>query len=147
MKKAKIHTPLSIFEVEFYEQDAPETVKNFCALAQSGFYNGLSFFRVVPDFIIQTGCPENTGMGDAGYFIKCELHGQNQKHALGTLSMAHCGRDTGSSQFFICLNQRFAQHLNRNHTCFGKIVSSNLQLLDNHKKGDIIQKIVIYNED
>ena len=147
MKKAKIYTPVSVFDVEFFEQEAPETVKNFCSLAERGFYNGLTFFKVVPDFVIQTGCPKNTGMGDAGYFIKCELHGEHQKHVLGSMSMAHCGRDTGSSQFFICLNPRYAQHLNRNHTCFGKIVSSNLQLLNNHQKGDIVEKIEIYEED
>lgn len=147
MKKANIHTRYGIFEVEFYEQDAPDTVRNFCALAQSGFYDGLSFFKVIDNFIIQTGCPENTGMGDAGHFIKCELHGENQIHKIGTLSMAHCGRNTGSSQFFICLNQRFAQHLNRNHSCFGRVVSTNLQLLDNHKKGDIVQKITIHEVD
>ncbi|MDD4213436.1 MAG: peptidylprolyl isomerase, partial [Bacteroidales bacterium] len=95
MLKAIIKTVKGDMTVSFYEKDAPGTVKNFVDLAKKGFYNGLTFHRVIPDFVIQGGCPHGTGVGGPGYTIKCELDGGNQYHDRGVLSMAHAGRDTG----------------------------------------------------
>ena len=129
-------------KVEFYEKDAPNTVKNFCDLASKGFYDGLTFRRVIPDFVIQGGCPNGTGTGGPGYKIKCELNGDNQFHDRGVLSMAHAGRDTGGSQFFICHSRRNTAHLDRNHTCFGKVVDG-LDIIDAIRQGDVIERIEV----
>ena len=129
----------------FYEKDAPDTVANFVKLAKSNFYDGLTFHRVIPDFVIQGGCPDGTGAGGPGYTIKCELDGENQYHDRGVLSMAHAGRNTGGSQFFICHNRENTKHLDRNHTCFGK-VSENVDIVDDIRAGDIIEKIIIIEE-
>ncbi|MBL4655262.1 MAG: peptidylprolyl isomerase, partial [Bacteroidia bacterium] len=102
MKTAEIHTVKGVMKIEFFEKDAPKTVKNFTDLTEKGYYNGLTFHRVLPDFVIQGGCPEGTGAGGPGYTIDCELDGENQYHDKGVLSMAHAGRNTGGSQFFIC---------------------------------------------
>lgn len=128
--------------VEFYENDAPNTVKNFCDLAKKGFYDGLTFHRVIPDFVIQGGCPIGTGTGGPGYKIDCELNGGNQYHDRGVLSMAHAGRNTGGSQFFICHSRKNTAHLDRNHTCFGKVVEG-LEVIDAIRAGDKIEKIEI----
>ena len=143
--KAEIHTQKGLMKVEFFEKDAPNTVDNFVTLAKKGFYNGLAFHRVIPEFVIQGGCPDGTGAGGPGYNIKCELDGENQYHDRGVLSMAHAGRDTGGSQFFICLNRQNTQHLDRNHTVFGKVVEG-LEVIDNIRRGDKIDKIVILEE-
>lgn len=132
-------------KVEFYENDAPNTVKNFCDLAQKGFYDGLTFHRVIPDFVIQGGCPNGSGTGGPGYKIKCELTGENQYHDRGVLSMAHAGRDTGGSQFFICHSRKNTAHLDRNHTCFGKVVEG-LDVIDAIRAGDTIERIEILEE-
>jgi peptidyl-prolyl cis-trans isomerase B (cyclophilin B) len=145
MKTATIKTSKGNMEVEFFEQDAPNTVKNFCDLANSGFYNGLKFHRVIPDFVIQGGCPKGDGTGGPGHKIKCELTGNNQYHDRGVLSMAHAGRDTGGSQFFICHSRKNTAHLDRNHTCFGKVVSG-LEVIDEINAGDTIEKIEIHKE-
>lgn len=142
MKKAIITTVKGVMTVEFYEKDAPGTVKNFIDLAEKGFYNGLTFHRVIPDFVIQGGCPNGTGAGGPGYNIKCELDGENQFHDRGVLSMAHAGRNTGGSQFFICHSRRNTAHLDRNHTCFGKVVDG-LEVIDAISQGDKIEKIEI----
>ena len=122
MKKAEIHTAKGVMKVELFEKDAPNTVANFIKLIESGFYNGLNFHRVIPDFVIQGGCPNGTGTGGPGYKIDCELTGENQYHDRGVLSMAHAGKNTGGSQFFICHNRQNTQHLDRQHTAFGKVV-------------------------
>jgi peptidyl-prolyl cis-trans isomerase B (cyclophilin B) len=142
MKTATIYTEKGNMKVEFFEKDAPNTVKNFCDLAKKGFYDGLTFHRVIPDFVIQGGCPNGTGSGGPGYKIKCELDGGNQYHDRGVLSMAHAGRDTGGSQFFICHSRKNTAHLDRNHTCFGKVVEG-LEVIDAIRAGDEIEKIVI----
>lgn len=129
-------------EVEFYENDAPKTVKNFVDLSNSGFYNGLTFHRVIPDFVIQGGCPQGTGVGGPGYAIDCELDGDNQYHDRGVLSMAHAGRNTGGSQFFICHSRENTAHLDRNHTCFGKVVEG-VEVIDLIEGGDKINSISI----
>ena len=140
--KAEIQTSKGNMTVEFYEKDAPGTVKNFTDLAKKGFYDGLSFHRVIPDFVIQGGCPHGTGTGGPGYKIKCEVTGDNQYHDRGVLSMAHAGRDTGGSQFFICHSRNNTAHLDRNHTCFGKVVNG-LEVIDAIRQGDKIEKIVV----
>ena len=142
MIKAEIHTEKGLMKVDFFEKDAPKTVENFITLAKKGFYDGLTFHRVIPDFVIQGGCPDGTGMGGPGYKIKCELDGDNQYHDRGVLSMAHAGRDTGGSQFFICHCRQNTKHLDRNHTVFGK-VTEGLEVIDTIKQGDKIEKIVV----
>ena len=142
MKKAEIHTSKGIMKIEFYHNDAPNTVQNFIALAEKGFYDGLSFHRVIPDFVVQGGCPDGTGMGGPGYTIDCELEGDNQYHDKGVLSMAHAGRNTGGSQFFICHCRDNTQHLDRNHTVFGKVVEG-LELVDQIQQGDLMDKVLI----
>ena len=142
MKKAIIDTVKGKMEVEFYENDAPKTVQNFVDLSNSGFYNGLTFHRVIPDFVIQGGCPQGTGVGGPGYAIDCELDGDNQYHDRGVLSMAHAGRNTGGSQFFICHSRDNTAHLDRNHTCFGKVVEG-IDVIDMIEGGDIITSISI----
>lgn len=142
MKKAIIHTAKGDMTVEFYEKDAPNTVANFIKLSESGYYDGLNFHRVIPDFVIQGGCPNGTGTGGPGYKIDCELTGGNQHHDRGVLSMAHAGRNTGGSQFFICHSRTNTAHLDRNHTCFGKVVEG-LEVIDAIRQGDKINKIDI----
>ena len=131
-------------KVEFYENDAPKTVENFIKLSKEGYYNGLTFHRVIPDFVVQGGCPDGTGMGGPGYTIDCELTGENQYHDRGVLSMAHAGRNTGGSQFFICHNRQNTQHLDRNHTCFVKVIE-NVDIVDKIKQGDQMLEVVIHD--
>ena len=145
MKVAEIKTVKGTMKVHFYEKDAPKTVKNFIDLSEKGFYDGLTFHRVIPDFVIQGGCPNGIGNGGPGYKIDCELTGGNQYHDKGVLSMAHAGRNTGGSQFFICHSRKNTAHLDRNHTCFGKVVEG-LDVIDSIKQGDKIEKITISEE-
>jgi len=142
MSKAIIKTEKGDMTVEFYDKDAPNTVDNFLKLAKEGFYNGVTFHRVIPDFVIQGGDPTGTGAGGPGYKIKCELDGENQYHDRGVLSMAHAGRDTGGSQFFICHSRNNTAHLDRNHTCFGKVVE-NVDVVDDIRQGDKILSIEV----
>ncbi len=137
-----MHTDKGVMKITFYDKDAPNTVKNFTDLAKKGFYDGLIFHRVIPNFVVQAGCPHGKGHGGPGYHIKCELDGDNQYHERGVLSMAHAGRDTGGSQFFICHGRANTQHLDRNHTCFGK-VTEGLDVIDQIRQGDKIIKIVV----
>ena len=133
--KGKITTDKGTMVVEFYEKEAPKTVNNFVKLTKEGFYKDLNFHRVIPNFVVQGGCPNGTGAGGPGYKIDCELEGENQFHDKGVLSMAHAGRNTGGSQFFICHGRQNTQHLDRNHTCFGKVVEG-LDVIDNIQQGD-----------
>ena len=142
MKNAIIHTEKGDMKVEFYHDDAPKTVENFISLIEKGFYDGLTFHRVLPDFVIQGGCPDGTGAGGPGYSIDCELAGGNQFHDKGVLSMAHAGRNTGGSQFFICHSRNNTSHLDRNHTCFGKVIEG-LEVIDAVAGGDKIDSIEI----
>ena len=142
MKKAEIHTKYGVMKIDFFEKDAPGTVKNFVDLASHGYYDGLTFHRVIPNFVVQGGCPNGIGNGGPGYTIKCELDGENQYHDKGVLSMAHAGRNTGGSQFFICHNRENTKHLDRNHTVFGKVVEG-LDIIDQIKQGDKMDKVVI----
>lgn len=142
MQQAKLHTKHGVMTIDFYEKDAPNTVANFTKLAKSGFYDGLKFHRVIPNFVVQGGCPNGIGNGGPGYTIDCELDGEHQYHDRGVLSMAHAGRNTGGSQFFICHNRENTQHLDRNHTVFGK-VTENVDLVDKIRQGDTIDKVEI----
>jgi len=145
MQIAEIHTQKGVMKVKFFEEDAPKTVANFIKLSNDGFYDGLTFHRVIPEFVIQGGCPNGNGAGGPGYTINCELTGNNQYHDRGVLSMAHAGRNTGGSQFFICHNRQNTKHLDRNHTCFGKVFEG-LDVIDNIRAGDKIEKIIIIDE-
>ncbi|MCQ2229074.1 MAG: peptidylprolyl isomerase [Bacteroidales bacterium] len=152
MKTAEMHTSKGVMKIEFYEQDAPNTVANFIKLAKEGFYDGLHFHRVIRGFVIQGGCPYSreigdpmAGMGGPGYKIKCETEGGHQYHDRGVISMAHAGKDTGGSQFFICYNREQTQHLDGVHTVFGHVVDG-LDVIDKIKKWDSIDKVVINEE-
>ncbi len=127
-------------EFELYPNEAPGTVANFEKLANEGFYNGLSFHRVIPGFVSQGGCPHGTGTGGPGYQIKCETEGNPHKHEPGSLSMAHAGKDTGGSQFFLVHESQ--PHLNGVHTVFGKITSG-LEAAKAMKNGDIMEKVEV----
>jgi len=142
---AEINTEKGLMKVNFYEKDAPKTVANFVKLAKEGYYDGLTFHRVIPDFVIQGGCPDGTGMGGPGYTIDCELDGDNQYHDKGVLSMAHAGRNTGGSQFFVCHNRTNTQHLDRQHTCFGKVYEG-VDIVDDIRSGDKINSITIIED-
>ena len=119
--KARINTDKGSMLVEFFTDDAPKTVQNFVGLAKQGFYNGLKFHRVIPGFVAQGGCPNGTGAGGPGYSIDCEVLGENQYHERGVLSMAHAGKDTGGSQFFIVPSDSNPSHLDGVHTVFGYV--------------------------
>jgi peptidyl-prolyl cis-trans isomerase B (cyclophilin B) len=140
MPKAIIKTEKGVMKVNFYSEDAPNTVDNFVTLSNKGFYDGLTFHRVIQDFVIQGGCPKGDGSGGPGYTIDCELDGENQYHERGVLSMAHAGRNTGGSQFFICHSRKNTAHLDGNHTVFGK-VTEGLDVIDEIEQGDRIEEI------
>jgi len=142
MNKAIIYTEKGEMEVDLYTDDAPGTVENFVKLSKEGFYDGLTFHRVIPDFVVQGGCPKGDGTGGPGYQIDCELDGDKQYHERGALSMAHAGRNTGGSQFFICHSRENTAHLDGNHTVFGKVVNG-LDIIDEIQQGDVINKIEI----
>lgn len=143
MTTGEIQTEKGNMTVEFFDADTPNTVANFVKLSKQGFYDGLTFHRVIPDFVIQGGCPDGTGAGGPGYSIDCELTGGNQYHDKGVLSMAHAGRNTGGSQFFVCHNRENTAHLDGNHTCFGK-VTEGLEIVDQIRQGDKILKVIIH---
>jgi peptidyl-prolyl cis-trans isomerase B (cyclophilin B) len=143
MKQAQMRTNRGTMTIEFFDQDAPKTVDNFLKLAQSGFYNGVTFHRVIADFMIQGGDPTGTGTGGPGYTIPDELTGDNQFHDRGVLSMANTGRpNSGGSQFFICHSRRNTAHLDRKHTVFGKVIDG-LDVIDQIMQGDRIEEVVV----
>ncbi|GAX91590.1 peptidylprolyl isomerase [Effusibacillus lacus] len=129
--------------IQFFPEDAPNTVANFEQLANEGFYNGLKFHRVIKGFVAQGGCPLGTGYGGAGYTIKCETEGNPHKHIRGALSMAHAGKDTGSSQFFIVYEPQ--PHLDGVHTVFGQVIEG-MEHVDSIKQGDVMEKVEVWNE-
>lgn len=144
-----IDTNKGTMVVELYQSDAPKTVENFEKLANEGFYDGVKFHRVIPDFVVQGGDPQSRdlpaghpriGTGGPGYMIKCETKGNPRTHELGALSMAHAGKDTGGSQFFIVLDERNTRHLNGVHTVFGK-VTQGLEVLKQIKQNDTMTKV------
>lgn len=141
---AIIHTDKGDIKLKLYPEEAPNTVANFATLANEGFYNNLNFHRVIPGFVAQGGCPHGTGTGGPGWSIACECDNNTHKHERGTLSMAHAGRDTGGSQFFICFAPQ--PHLDGVHTVFGGIEkddSDSFKVLDSLEQGDKINSIEI----
>ena len=142
LSMGEIHTKKGVLTFELYDDDAPIAVANFKKLVSSGFYNGLTFHRVIPNFMIQGGCPDGTGAGGPGYTIACEPYGAKQIHDRGVMSMAHRGPNTGGSQFFICHNRSNTKHLDGVHTCFGKITGG-LDIIDTIKGGDVMEKVVL----
>lgn len=152
MSKAIIKTEKGDMTVEFYDNDAPKAVANFKKLAGEGFYDGIRFHRVIPNFMVQGGCPNSKdgasgmpGTGGPGYKIDCETSGDNQYHDRGVLSMAHAGRNTGGSQFFICHSRANTAHLDGVHTVFGKVVE-NVDIVDDIRQGDKILSIEVVEE-
>ena len=148
-KQATIETNKGTIVAELYDKEAPETVANFEKLANSGFYDGVKFHRVIPDFVVQGGDPYSkggehakgpVGTGGPGWTIKCETKGNPHKHEKGSLSMAHAGKDTGGSQFFIVLSESNTRHLNGVHTVFGK-VTQGLDLVDQIRQNDSMTKV------
>jgi peptidyl-prolyl cis-trans isomerase B (cyclophilin B) len=128
-------------EFDLFPGEAPGTVENFEKLANEGFYNGLTFHRVIPGFVSQGGDPNGNGTGGPGYTIKCETEGNPHKHEAGSLSMAHAGRDTGGSQFFIVHDPQ--PHLNGVHTVFGK-VTSGMDTVVGMQNGDTMEKVEVF---
>lgn len=127
MTRAIITTDRGAINLDLFDEAAPKTVENFVKLAKDGFYDGLAFHRVIPGFMAQGGCPNTRegasgrpGTGGPGYHIDCELDGNPERHTPGTLSMAHAGRNTGGSQFFI--THAATPHLDGEHTVFGRVV-------------------------
>lgn len=144
--KAEMRTNKGTMTIEFFDKDAPQTVANFVKLSKSGYYDGVLFHRVIPNFMIQGGDPTGSGSGGPGYTIPDEFTGDNQYHDRGVLSMANTGRpDSGGSQFFICHNRQGTAHLDRKHTVFGKVVDG-LDVIDEIKQGDKIESIAITEE-
>jgi peptidyl-prolyl cis-trans isomerase B (cyclophilin B) len=143
MKIATIETDRGTLRVELFAKDAPGTVANFEKLAKKGFYDGLKFHRVIPDFVIQGGCPKGDGTGGPGWNIKCETAGNPHKHLRGSLSMAHAGKDTGGSQFFIAHSPQ--PHLDGKHTVFGRVVSG-IEFVDAIRVGDRMKKVTVAEE-
>jgi peptidyl-prolyl cis-trans isomerase B (cyclophilin B) len=143
MKKGEIKFENGeVIEIEFFPEAAPGTVENFEKLANDGFYNGLTFHRVIPGFVAQGGCPTGNGTGGPGYTIKCETKGNPHKHEKGSLSMAHAGKDTGGSQFFLVLAPQ--PHLDGVHTVFGKMTAG-FDTLDRINPNDVMQKVTVYD--
>ncbi len=145
LQYAIITTNKGVMRLRLFIDSAPQTITNFANLANNGFYDNLKFHRVIENFMAQGGCPIGNGTGGPGYRIKCELKNNPNKHERGTISMAHAGRDTGGSQFFICFSPQ--PHLNGEHTTFGKIIDEeSLATLDSIKQGDIIQNIKVVDK-
>ena len=145
MKTATIETERGTIVAELFDTETPNTVANFEKLANQGFYDGTRFHRVIPDFVVQGGDPlsrdpndPRVGTGGPGYKIKCETHLNTHKHVGGTLSMAHSGKDTGGSQFFICHSPQ--AHLDGKHTAFGQ-VSEGMDIVNKIRKNDVIRSI------
>ena len=143
MKKAIMETEKGTIELELFPEDAPGTVENFEKLIKEGFYDGLTFHRVIPDFVIQGGCPVGNGTGGPGYTIKCETEGNPNKPGTGALSMAHAGKDTGGSQFFITHSPQ--PHLDGVHTVFGQVIKG-MDVVNAIKQGDKMVKVTIVDE-
>ncbi|MBB6730449.1 peptidylprolyl isomerase [Cohnella zeiphila] len=131
----------NVIEIEFFDQDAPNTVANFEKLANSGFYNGLTFHRVIPGFVAQGGCPNGNGTGGPGYEIDCEIN--PNKHERGVLAMAHRGKNTGGSQFYITYEPQ--PHLDGVHTVFGKIASG-MEHVDELRNGSKMSEVKVWQE-
>ena len=142
LTKVKIDTNKGSMVIELFDDATPIAAGNFKKLVNDGFYNGLKFHRVIPNFMVQGGCPDGTGAGGPGYTIQCETKADKQHHDRGILSMAHRGPNTGGSQFFICHNRQGTQHLDGVHTCFGKVIEG-IEVLDTINGGDVMNKVEV----
>lgn len=149
MESVTFQTNKGSFRVELFGDDAPIAVDNFKKLVGEGFYDGIVFHRVIPDFVVQGGDPltkelplshPRVGSGGPGYTIKCETKDNPRKHEIGALSMAHAGKDTGGSQFFIVLSESNTRHLNQVHTVFGRVVEG-MDVVNTLAKGDRMEKV------
>jgi len=150
-RKAIIETNRGTMTAELYDDAAPNTVANFAKLANDGYYNGVKFHRVIQDFVVQGGDPlsrdlpegnPRIGTGGPGYHIDCETAGNPYKHEFGALSMAHAGKNTGGSQFFVVLNEQNTRHLNGVHTVFGKVIDG-LDVVKNIRPNDTMTKVTV----
>ncbi len=137
---AKVTTENGDIWLKLFNEETPIAVSNFATLANDGFYDNLSFHRVIPGFMAQGGCPEGSGMGGPGWAIECETNADKQVHKRGTLSMAHAGKNTGGSQFFICFVP--CPHLDGGHTVFGGIEDNDSESFANLDKVTQGSKIV-----
>src|SRR6478609_11769639 len=153
-KTATFETNKGQIVAELYDKEAPKTVENFEKLANSGFYDGVKFHRVIPDFVVQGGDPYSRdlpdgdpriGSGGPGWRIKCETAGNPHKHEVGSLSMAHAGKDTGGSQFFMVLSEQNTKHLNGVHTVFGKVIEG-LDVVPKINQNDTVTKVKVSSE-
>lgn len=142
MTKVKIRTKHGDIVAELWDDESLNTVKNFVSLAKSGYYDGLTFHRVVDNFVVQGGDPKGTGTGGPGYKVPCETEGEKQVHVDGAFSMAHAGRDTGGSQFFIVLNSDNCSHLDGRHTVFGKTIEG-MDVVRKIKQGDKMLEVEV----
>jgi cyclophilin family peptidyl-prolyl cis-trans isomerase len=142
LTKVKISTAKGDMTLELYDDATPIAAGNFKKLVSQGYYDGLKFHRVIPNFMVQGGCPDGTGAGGPGYSIPCETKADKQYHDRGVISMAHRGPNTGGSQFFICHNRPGTQHLDGVHTCFGKVIEG-IEVLDTITGGDVMTKVEI----
>ncbi|MDB5084715.1 MAG: peptidylprolyl isomerase [Bacilli bacterium] len=146
MKKAIIELEKGgTMEFEMFDEHAPGTVANFEKLANDGFYDGLTFHRVIPGFVAQGGCPLGTGTGGPGYTIKCEVENNPHRHERGALSMAHAGRNTGGSQFFLVHDRKTTAHLDGNHTVFGQLLTGD-ECIDQIKQNDKMKSIRVVEQ-
>jgi peptidyl-prolyl cis-trans isomerase B (cyclophilin B) len=148
-KTATFETNKGQIVAELYDKEAPKTVENFEKLANGGFYDGVKFHRVIPDFVVQGGDPlskdlpagdPRVGTGGPGWKIKCETVGNPHKHEVGSLSMAHAGKDTGGSQFFMVLSADNTRHLNGVHTVFGKITKG-IDVMKQIARNDVMNSV------
>ncbi len=142
MTFATLETEKGIIEIELFDEETPNTVKSFVSLIEKRFYDGIKFHRVIPKFVIQGGDPTGTGSGGPGYRIPCEVDAPKQEHKLGALSMAHAGRNTGGSQFFVVTDEQNTKHLNRNHTVFGQTIKG-IEVVNSIIQGDKILKATV----
>jgi peptidyl-prolyl cis-trans isomerase B (cyclophilin B) len=151
MESVTFETNKGSFRAELFADDAPETVKNFKKLVGDGFYDGVVFHRVIPQFVVQGGDPltkelplnhPRVGSGGPGHTIKCETRGNPRKHEVGALSMAHAGKDTGGSQFFIVLSEANTRHLNGVHTVFGKVIDG-MEVVNTLERGDRMDRVSV----
>ncbi len=151
MKTATFETNKGTIVADLFDKEAPLAVANFEKLANSGFYDGVKFHRVIPDFVVQGGDPlskelpeghPRIGTGGPGWTIKCETQGNPHKHSVGALSMAHAGKDTGGSQFFMVLSEANTRHLNGVHTVFGQITQG-LDVMKTIEKNDVMTKVSV----
>jgi peptidyl-prolyl cis-trans isomerase B (cyclophilin B) len=144
---AKMTTNKGVIWLKLYNEETPNTVANFATLINDGYYDGLSFHRVIPGFMAQGGCPQGTGTGGPGYSIPCETALNTTRHEKGSLSMAHAGPNTGGSQFFICFGA--TPHLDGVHTVFGGIEAEDaesMDVLDNIDMQDKMEKVEVFSE-